>query len=120
MAMDNYGKPRITFKSPFRRGSRGPTDSPESSKVDTSETSKGQDGPMGKVETDDELNNEAQGKEEGAGENEYDMQVNDIMGHLKDQHPEVSKRLHKVLTKHLSGDTDESSNDYSDRSSGGE
>ena len=65
----------------------------------------------------DEEINDAQGKEEGAGENEYDMQVNDIMGHIKDSHPEVASRLHKALTKHLGAKSANDSNeDYAQRS----
>lgn len=141
MALETYGKPRATFKSPFRRGTRStdPAVNEANSKVTSTEdkmrslSGKGPSGLSKKIspdkldgqgtdnkddpQTDDTINKEAQGKESD-GENEYDMQVNDIMGHIKESHPSVGKKLHDALTKHLSGSADESNNDYSQRSDG--
>jgi len=189
MSLESYGRPRVTMKSPFKRGARGGTPevraaltSSYNSKGDGSSESEGKEmrsNSMGRSEgrsegvsysergsnnstmgtgygsemshndsarregvsngmlksksmndsgeknmvgqgspkedkqTDDEINREAQGNMNGG--DEYDMHVNDIMGHLESQHPEVTKRLHAALTKKLAAPMDDSSNDYSER-----
>lgn len=98
--------PRNTFKSPFKKGSRSAIGADAYKEAE-------KNGSMNNDKNQQKSNDEGRDThiDEEQGLTEHDMQVNDIMGRVKEAHPEVAKRLHAALTKHLSGPSDDAQSD---------
>jgi hypothetical protein len=101
-------KPRNTFKSPFKRGARSNIGEEAYSRAEGRGGSEANDSA-------ERSHNDAVTDKDIAGEqgqDEHDMVVSDIMGKVKAGHPEVAKRLHAALVKHLSASPDEANGDH--------